>query len=254
MDIRRSLSAHGQLLRSFSQVIVSDSMKKVGSSSVIAARLMSESLLCIQVNSSIDLIRTTSPISSLLIPLLSIRRTTFGNQLVSGLGTNFYAKPQFLGNVNQGRVLDNAYINFNATMRCYCRDWTNQCLLAGALYEWEIPMLITDLNRLTNFSYVVGAKVGCLPVELLLSSTLECYFDEICIHLLLGISDASDLLFAPLNTTIKSRFNLSTTVETLINILFISKQVIILFAKVNTYHPTFMIYLLVFHILFRHLN
>ncbi|CAF4331417.1 unnamed protein product [Rotaria sp. Silwood2] len=224
MDIRRSLSAYAQLLRSFcllSQVIVYDSMVKFGSSSLIAARLMSESSVHIQVNSSLELIQSTSSISSFLLPLLAIRRTTFGNQLVSGLGTNFYAESQYLGSGYQGVMIDNAYIDDNSTVQCFCRDWTSQCLLSAAIYEWEIPILHTNINYLTNFSYIIGTKVGCLPIESLLSSTLECYFNENCIRVLLKISNTSDLLFLPLNQTIQSRFNISSTIEILLNNLFI---------------------------------
>ncbi|CAF3160456.1 unnamed protein product, partial [Rotaria sp. Silwood2] len=171
-DIRRSLSANAQLLHSFcslSQVIVYDSMVKFGSSSLIAA---------------------------------PIRRTTFDNQLVSGLGTNFYLKSQYLGSGYQGVMIDNAYVDDNTRVQCYCRDWTSQCILTAAIYEWETPTLITNINYLTNFSYIIGTKVGCLPIESLLSSTLECYFNKDYIRVLLKISNTSDLLFLPLNLTI----------------------------------------------------
>jgi hypothetical protein len=224
MDARRSLSAQAQLLRSFcslAHVIISDSVAKFGSSSLVASGLMLPALLNLQVMSSLDRMQSTSPVASLLLPLLTIRRIVFGSQLVSGLGTNFHTKAQFTPNSNRASIIDNAYIDLNSTTPCYCRDWTTQCLLKGAIYEREVSVFITDLNYLSKFSYLSGMNSGCLPIESLLGSTLECYFDSTCLRLLLQLPNASDLVYSPLDTSVSSRFYANTTVETLVNHLFI---------------------------------
>ena len=224
MDVRRSLSAQAQLLRSFcslAQVIISDSVAKFGSSSLVASGMMLPALLNLQVMSSLNRMQSTSPIASLLLPLLITRRIVFGNQLVSGLGTNFHTKPQYVSNSNRASIIDNAYVDLNSTVSCYCRDWATQCLLKGAIYERETSMLITDLNYLTKFTYLLGMNVGCLPIESLLGSTLECYFDSACLRLLLQLPNASNLTFSPLDAAVSSRFQMNTTVEALVYHLFI---------------------------------
>ena len=71
----------------------------------------------------------------------------------------------------------------------------------------------------TNSTPVKGMWTACYPLEGVLSSTLECYFDPACIELLVSNATA----FTPLNATETSQFPPNTTVQDLINELMLEQ-------------------------------
>lgn len=216
IDIRTVSSAYAQLLRSFctwgrnclDQIISTD----LGDF-IINPQALSVDSLQSKVSSLMDQIRSNGP-WLLTTSLLVIRVSTMGNQLMSGLGTDsFVYMPPY--RQNMASVGLNVYKTpNNSTCRC---SPINKCLVPAAIYSNPTTQTfgIYDLN-ITNVR-IKGMQTGCYPLEGLLASTLECYYDLSCFQLLASNST----VFVPLNTTQTTRFPLNTTVEELINELML---------------------------------
>lgn len=101
---------------------------------------------------------------------------------------------------------------------CSCVP-TTHCLAPAAIYH-SVMNETTDIYYMTmDNTPIKGMKVGCTPLEGVLSSTLECYFDLSCIQLL--VMNAS--IVKPLSSTQLNRFLPNTTIEQLVNNLFVEQ-------------------------------
>jgi hypothetical protein len=71
---------------------------------------------------------------------------------------------------------------------------------------------------------IKGLKMGCTPSESFFASTLECFYDQLCINLIQKYTNQINLThsFAPLSTN-ESRFSMNTTIDKLIDELFIEE-------------------------------
>lgn len=94
----------------------------------------------------------------------------------------------------------------------------SDCSCATSNLCFELAKLYIDKNRTLT---IQGFQLGCTPLDSVLSSTLQCFYQQSCIN---------DLMYSfkiPLNiTTIqlhKTQFALNLTIETLVKNLFIEQ-------------------------------
>jgi hypothetical protein len=218
MDARTVVSSHAQLLRSFctlnqltlSQIII-DSLGSL----LISPQVLSSKLLDLQVNEQLGIIQSTGP--WLLTASLSIvRLSTTSNQLISGLGTNTftYMSPY---TTDMASIAINAYKPISGST-CNCFPTIN-CQAPAAIYSNPVEQTLGVYHLNVNSTPIKGMQTACFPLEGLLSSTLECYFDSSCLQLLVPNST----IFTPLNSTKASRFPPDTTIEQLINELLVEQ-------------------------------
>lgn len=89
--------------------------------------------------------------------------------------------------------------------------------------DWTIhtkPLIYNDCNCGLSWKCVQpsrGMMVGCYPLEVILQSTLHCFYDQDCID--------SNGTFSKLdNSSLKtSRFNLNSTIESILNHLMVEE-------------------------------
>ncbi|CAF1092079.1 unnamed protein product [Adineta steineri] len=138
------------------------------------------------------------------------------NRLMSALRTNFYIESEVLSGVSV--VHNGIYLTKNETFsgECDCRLEGNQCTYpAGAFYNWTLPELDKPAKSYPPPRYKIpGLMAGCLPLESIRQSTLECLYKQSCINILSiqpNISRPKPLKISlskfPLNLTIGSIFD-----------------------------------------------
>ncbi len=218
MDFRTVSSAYAQLLRSFcswSSTCVDNIINSSLANSFINPQALSSTILKLQVNEQIDQSRFTEP-WLLTTALLAIRHSTTGNQLMSGLRTDSFIYMDPYGKT-MASVGINTYETINGS-KCYCYP-TSNCTTPAAIYLNPLEPTLGVYRLDTSSIPVKGMQTACYPLEGLLASSLECYFDSSCLQLIVPNSTA----FIPLNSTEISQFSPNTTVDDLINELMVEQ-------------------------------
>lgn len=98
------------------------------------------------------------------------------------------------------------YDNENGTCSC---GTDSDCSQPAAIYN--------DTKSIR----ILGIRVGCYPLNSVLQSTLECLYNQECIHLLLEIFNISQSSITAMTNTNSSVFNTNSTIHFLVNKLFI---------------------------------
>ena len=158
-----------------------------------------------------------STTDTFVLSLDFIRSTTQGNQLVSGLFTNYYVHAKRVPN---GPFIASIYPSGYAqkdtqgvSKYCYCSLQTD-CSQEAGIYD----TIEYELNFTVN-----GMRTGCYVFESLLLSTLECLYDQACLDALQSIIIPLDSThhFTALNSSNVSAPN--TTVESILKQLMVEK-------------------------------
>ncbi|CAF1073467.1 unnamed protein product [Adineta steineri] len=190
-----------------------------GQTQLVTDNLITTELFNEQLELAIDQFISTTP-NTLLRILQLIRNFTYMNQFVSGSYANFnvnysivqqYAKSNItLGIYNTSIPLPNGTL-----MNCSCAN-DIQCGRPAALYKGP--------SGARNIIFIIpGFYSKCFPVESLLPSTLQCFYsNQPCLDLMGNILNES--LFhniTRLNASQPSRFTINTTINDLLEQLFI---------------------------------
>ncbi|CAF1147349.1 unnamed protein product [Adineta steineri] len=207
-DYRRFLSAHLQYLRGlcqFSVQSVNNSINGFLTSLLITNELLSNSSFYDRLDLLTEQSKSNAPI--LLSRLLSlIRDINHGNAFISIYGTNFIYTPMVL-EVFYGYTPTEPIIYDND---CSCGLFPN-CTTQATFIETNSSIKMS----------VRGMKIGCIPSESLLASTLECFYDQSCLDLIQHYTNYRNSSIPLLTTT--TRFTSNTTVDELKNNLFIER-------------------------------
>lgn len=125
---------------------------------------------------------------------------------LSGLNTNggLYRSSQVS---TKPSIAINTY-QVSKSLSCYCLP-TFTCLMPAAIYPNTASATLGVFYIDSDVTYVQGMETGCYPYDGLLSSTLECYYDPLCLEFL-----ASNIsTFGPLNASLPSSFTSKSTVN-----------------------------------------
>ncbi|UJR20154.1 hypothetical protein I4U23_023286 [Adineta vaga] len=145
------------------------------------------------------------------------------NRVMSALRTNFYIKSVYLSNVYI--IYNGLYWRENQTSEsvCGCLIEGNQCVYpAGIFYNsTTVELDMANKSFLSASSYrILGLMAGCLPLETIRQSTLECLYEQSCLDILTLQPNISrprplnkSLTKFPLNTTIGFMFDKSLFIE-----------------------------------------
>ncbi|CAF1067559.1 unnamed protein product [Adineta steineri] len=213
-DYRRFLSAHLQFLQGLCQL--SNQATKISIQGFLSLlfsmiEVLSEENFGIQLNSIIQHKELNS--STILTDLLSLIRGIYhGNAIISLYGTNFeYIHPD--------RELNGVYLPTQALI------YDDECS-CGLHMNCTTPANFIEANPSTNIS-IQGLKIGCTPSESFRASTLECFYNQSCIDLIQQFASKPSRFnltnpFKSLSTN-NSRFPINTTIDKLINSLFIKE-------------------------------
>ncbi|UJR12399.1 hypothetical protein I4U23_016576 [Adineta vaga] len=212
-DYRRFLTAHLQFLTGLCELsnnTINISIQRFLSSLLITNELLSESDFREYVHMIIEHNKSDAPKTFARL-LFLIRNINHGNAFISTYGTNYeYVIPW--------QSLSMTYAPteaFRYDDDCSCGLFAN-CTIQANFIETKSPKTIP----------LKGLKMGCTPSESFLASTLECFYDQACIHQIQHYTSSMNLTHSWHSlSTAKSRFSIRTTINELINDLFVEQWI-----------------------------
>ncbi|CAF1442578.1 unnamed protein product [Adineta ricciae] len=211
-DYRRFLSSHLQFLSQLcyrSMKSVNNSIDHFLSSYFVSKLLLPNNKLQAEINLFINQNKLNTPVSFMRYFSL-IRSVNHGNAIVSAYESNY--------------IFVNPWINESksvAITKAISYDGNCSCALnLNCTIQAEFVQNNSDENI-----KIKGLKMGCTPTEAYLASTLECFYDSDCIHLMLeNINNTNSFIDVNTHSSLRmnnSRFLMNTTILNLINDLFI---------------------------------
>ena len=148
----------------------------------------------------------SSTINSFLLSLSLVRNTTQGNALFSGTQSNY----QLHKNDNDTFT----YTAVNVYSNCNCR-YSSKCAEQSFIARYP--------DNETLFS-IPEFYVGCYVIEALLQSSLRCFHNQSCINgLEVYLYPPAGTTLRALNSSMQSRYSVSSTIESMINNLMIEE-------------------------------
>ena len=114
------------------------------------------------------------------------------------------------------------YIDLNGQL-CVCdrqRTCFSQCGFFDTVAEETEGVYAPKTPSRAN---VTGFFAGCFAIESLLQSTLECFFDQICLHSILRFFSNASFSISQLKSLNVSQFSPQSTIQTLVNKVFIER-------------------------------
>ncbi|CAF3747101.1 unnamed protein product [Rotaria sp. Silwood1] len=139
------------------------------------------------------------------------------NGLFSALRTNYfvYSVPGSKDYTTSSAV----YLTINQTKEteCDCKLRENQCIYpAGAFYNWTLLESVKPAkNHLPAQFQIPGLMAGCIPLDSMRQSTLECLYNQSCVNAI-SLQPKFSGPFKALNASL-SRFPLNSTIESIFN-------------------------------------
>nr|ACD54674.1 unknown [Adineta vaga] len=209
-DYRRFLSAHLQFLQGLCELSIQSvniSINQFLDSFLLTTELLSEDDLKKRLNFNIEQMKL-NPQNKISQILYLIRHINHGNGIISTYGTN-------------SKYIPSSKEYYGWILKAVGIVYDNECSCAMH-YNCTSQAKFIQINSTENVS-IQGLKIGCTPSESLLVSTLECFFNSSCIKLIQKYINNVDLnnIFTSLSTKNLKQFSINTTVDELINKLFI---------------------------------
>jgi hypothetical protein len=227
VDFRSAATGQFQMLAELCHIAIdaiNDGLEEFYSTELIDFHLLNSITFEALIQGSVGEFQATVP-NTFSQVLKVVRATTFGNQLVSGFGSNaifvLYKVPEndeWIVGIRAG-----FYYGLDSNW-CYCSNLAT-CHTFTALYNF---MAGDDLYKYYSPMYtypqvfVDGWGAGCLPIESLLSSSLTCLYNATCLDLICSFMNTSKIEnFTPLVTNMVSQFSHNVTLTSIIQELFI---------------------------------
>ncbi|CAF0767800.1 unnamed protein product [Adineta steineri] len=190
--------------------ILSDSLIQFSSSRYLSATVTPKQLFELQAQSSFQQF-IISRINDLLFMMQFIRDTTQANNFFSGIFTNY-----------DFELVSSVYYQDSTLLQPVPFESSDCSCLLSALCTEQAVIYDNDYSNNSSQFIVPGLYVGCFIVEALLQSTLECFYNQTCLNILQlygGFSSFMDVI--PLNSSLSSRYNTTSTIQELVNELLV---------------------------------
>jgi hypothetical protein len=220
-DFRSSAFAQFQALASFcrlSQANVNQSLSIFGSTSFISSRVLSESDFQLQVEAIINRFKLTIA-NTFKRQMELVSRVIMSNQLMNGLGTS------------------NALAYGMKDYKRYIEVWFYTYSLFGEVSFWcdciaspvckGVSGFYDDVNIHPSTSppamlimSIPGLRSSCMPVDAILSSSLECFYDQACIDTIIPYLRIPTNFIA-MDILAASHFPINSTIEAIVDELMV---------------------------------
>lgn len=233
IDARKSMSAIWQLIRTLCRTaiqIMATTLKEFVDSPLVNSEILSEKLLKAKAEASVQYKHKTAA-ASLIQQLSLIRGIIQSDELVTALSTNYIAVTEAFGlafNLIESEdgshyigITDNKYIIDSMATPCSCSN-NRSCPMPANLYLYPAYEMfgIYNFQTIPSNGTLKGITLDCFPLLMVLSSTLECFYNQSCLNtLLLGYSNPISIL--PLNESKSSRYVPNAKIDDLIHELFV---------------------------------
>lgn len=189
---------------------------------MITPRLITPTALDAQANAEIA-VRQDTARAAFIRQLSLIRQMSLSNQLMSGLNTNYriilYPEDDFSAGFNA--VISPCAFENQFGLMCACQNSFSCAEIAGfyALdYNFQNTGIFTR-NESRLKAPIPGLVATCIPLESLLASSLACLYNTTCIAQIFR----SDSLIEKLDAAKASRYEINSTVESIIEQLMIEQ-------------------------------
>ncbi|CAF3953325.1 unnamed protein product, partial [Rotaria sp. Silwood1] len=237
IDVRKSLSAMWQMIGVLCQTATNTTLnvlEQFANSSLIHSMILSETLLKTKTEATVNLLHRISS-ATLIRPLTLVHRIAQANELVTALSTNYIAVTEKFGlaettvTVNDELLyvgmFENRYVFNKTTTPCTCKN-NGSCPIPANLYLYDAfeKYGFYDLNTMEANATLSGIVIDCFPLKTTLASSLECFYNQSCLNILLS-GYQKTINVSILDQYKSSRFLLTTPIEPLLNELFIEKIV-----------------------------
>jgi hypothetical protein len=227
MDVRTSLSSMWQLIAAFcnnAMNMMDDALDKFAHQSFVTSTLLSEELLRTKTQGALDFLRQTTS-GSLLLSRTAVHEITQANGFMTGLSTNYIANSESDNHEFSDIIIRSTtkYILKGSTIPCSCLK-NGSCPMPGSFYHYRIyeRLGLYDLNTIEANETLSGIVVDCLPVQMAFASSLECFYNRSCLNLIVSINSIY-INVSILDKLVPTRFAPTTTIEELIDELFIEQ-------------------------------
>ncbi|CAF1240403.1 unnamed protein product [Rotaria sordida] len=230
LDFRLMASAQFQILSilcRMSRQAVIDALKEYAATAILSPNALSRDVVTTYIGTSIEQFQKTT-LDSFRSHIHFILSLLAEHRFISALRTNFYTR---------GVLGSNNFVTFPAiypqqvditqsssilSETCQC-DRTNNCIYPAGIYNQTksiIPNEVFSLDVSPLFM-IPGFQVGCVPQNALFQSTLECFYNETCLDIVISLTGALRTI-SPLNiSNSNSRFSPTTTIAVLFDNLMI---------------------------------
>ncbi|CAF3917155.1 unnamed protein product [Rotaria sordida] len=225
IDFRSSATGQFQLLASLCSLAltsVSDAIDDFLSANFLTPDVFSRLQFDEQIRAQSSFVQiSTANVFQNLLRLL--RSTTYSNRLQTALQTS----RSFLFELNDNNTASvyswgPAFLDIRRKY-CYCNLGAT-CFLPSTFYlptAYAVPTYGVYRGTIRPMANVTGFVAGCYPIESVLRSTLECFFDSSCLNTVLQFFSLSiNSTFHSLNHN-QTRFHPQDPIERLVNELFV---------------------------------
>ncbi len=223
LDFRSSASGHFQLLASFCSLAkrsVEDAIENFRMNTLLSTHVVDRQTFNSNSEAQTSSMKILTTIAFRRL-LDLVRSTTHSNLLQSALQTT--VTNIIIYNVGDRKIVSSigGYYYKPDGQICSCTTQLTCSLPSGLFglrtydngggFDLSEPAVVN----------VTGFVVGCYAVEALLQSTLECFYDQECLKIVLQLLLHAGLSVDQYNTLNQSRFSPQTSIGTLIDELFI---------------------------------
>jgi hypothetical protein len=203
-----------QILTSFchlAQDAINKSLPEFYSTRFISTNVVSEELLNNQIQSNIEFYLLTTA-NEFVSSFDFVRNATFVNGLVSGLLTNFDFQIAPYNPNLLGYLMNKISKSYKGLDWCDCVS-TPTCVSPSVIHD----------NITGDVIFVVpGLYTGCLLVEAMRQSNLQCLYNQTCLNQIHKyIQSSMPFNATALNTFIPSRYNTSTNIGEILSNLMV---------------------------------
>ncbi|CAF3998239.1 unnamed protein product [Rotaria sordida] len=226
-DFRTEGSAIFQSLESFCRLSKDYAIQSIDSFNkdlFISQEVLKESVFQSQINFITHEFQLSSPIE-FTTELELIRKLIVGNRFLSALHTDYvsgYTDVQDVGIQLQtiNRVFPDA-----RRSTCSCRTEID-CNVESMIFdEFGQTDIEYDPPENKTLMKIPGMLHSCLPVNTILLSTLECFYNQTCLNNLVSLLPTTET-FTAMSEFEQSRYKLNSTIQTIIDNLMIEEWVI----------------------------
>lgn len=219
-DFRRFGSGHFQALASFCRLSMANIQESISTfklTTLTSLSILSEIVLRQQTEVAFEQL-TSIARKRFAAQLTLISQMTVANRLVSGLQTNH----GFIYKVENSRLMS---IGTHSHIIVQDSNITCDCLLSPdcqyqAVFDESFGAPRQDYH--SKSVTVPGMYAGCLPASSILSSTLECFYDQTCVDNLLS-SFPTSATFAAMIPSHASIYKPTATVKSMVDRLMIEE-------------------------------
>lgn len=226
-DFRTEGSAVFQSLATFCQLskdYTDQSIDTFSKDLFISQEVLRESAFKLQTNVIIQQFQSSAHIE-FATQLDLVRKIATANRFLSALQTNY--KQWYTSVQNDAASIEAhslPFLNTNTYSICTCRIHLDCSIKSSIVNQFNSIFVYDDPSNDLMLMAIPGMIHGCLPVNTMLLSTLECFYNQTCFNDLVSFLPTSET-FTALSQFERSRYELNSTMRTIIDDLMIEEWV-----------------------------